>query len=364
MTFVRTFAFKATAAALFTAFAACAFAMKPVTVAEQGSFAAGGTVVEAKTAYDPYHPQAQGQTLHGDHAFVTYQVPEHRRALGLVMLHGAGQFSKTWDTTPDGRDGYRNLFLEKGYPVYLVDQPRRGDAGRSTVPGEISAEPDEGFWFGQFRMGLWPKFNDGSQFPQDDASMDQFFRQMTPNTAPYDAKVNAEALVKVFEKTGDAVFLTHSQGCGVGWLVGMKSDRVKGIAAYEPGSGFPFPKGEVPAPIANNSFFGDLKADEVPLEDFLKLTKFPIVIYYGDFIPKADEVTKHPHNDYWRAAAMMADAFVRAVNRHGGDARVVHLPDLGIRGNSHFPFAEKNNGEVAGALEAWLKEKRLDAFAK
>ena len=43
---------------------------------------------------------------------------------------------------------------------------------------------------------------------------------------------------------------------------------------------------------------------------------------------------------------------------------VVHLPDLGIRGNSHFPFAEKNNGEVAGALEAWLKEKRLDAFAK
>ena len=33
MTFVRTFAFKATAAALFTAFAACAFAMKPVTVA-------------------------------------------------------------------------------------------------------------------------------------------------------------------------------------------------------------------------------------------------------------------------------------------------------------------------------------------
>ena len=337
MTFVRTFAFKATAAALFTAFAASAFAMKPVTVAEQGSFAAGGTVVEAKTAYDPYHPQAQGQTLHGDHAFVTYQVPEHRRALGLVMLHGAGQFSKTWDTTPDGRDGYRNLFLEKGYPVYLVDQPRRGDAGRSTVPGEISAEPDEGFWFGQFRMGLWPKFNDGSQFPQDEASMDQFFRQMTPNTAPYDAKVNAEALVKVFEKTGDAVFLTHSQGCGVGWLVGMKSDHVKGIAAYEPGSGFPFPKGEVPAPIANNSFFGDLKADEV---------------------------TKHPHNDYWRAAAMMADAFVKAVNRHGGDARVVHLPDLGIRGNSHFPFAEKNNVEVAGALEAWLKEKRLDAFAK
>lgn len=38
--------------------------------------------------------------------------------------------------------------------------------------------------------------------------------------------------------------------------------------------------------------------------------------------------------------------------------------DLGIRGNSHFPFAEKNNVEVAGALEAWLKEKNLDGYAK
>lgn len=131
---VRTFTFKATAAVLFTAFAAGTFAMKPVTVVEQGSFAAGGTVVEAKTAYDPYHPQAQGQTLHGDHAYVAYQVPEHRRALGLVMLHGAGQFSKTWDTTPDGRDGYRNLFLEKGYSVYLVDQPRRAAAPRAAAP--------------------------------------------------------------------------------------------------------------------------------------------------------------------------------------------------------------------------------------
>ena len=82
-------------------------------------------------------PKAEGQTLHGDHAFVSYQVPANPRAFPLVMLHGAGQFSRTWDTTPDGRDGYRNIFLEAGYPVYLVDQPRRGTAGRSTVAGKM-----------------------------------------------------------------------------------------------------------------------------------------------------------------------------------------------------------------------------------
>lgn len=100
-------------------------------------------------------------------------------------------------------------------PVYLVDQPCRGNARRSTVAGQISTAPEEGFFFGQFRMGLWPKFNNRSAFPQNAKSLDQFFRQMTPNTAPYDAKVNANALSSVFEKTGDAVFVRHSQGCGI-----------------------------------------------------------------------------------------------------------------------------------------------------
>lgn len=78
-----------------------------------------------------------------------------------------------------------------------------------------------------------------------------------------------------------------------------------------------------------------MKAEEVSMEAFLKLTRFPIVIFYSDYM------TTHPHNDYWRAASEMADLFAAVVNRHGGDAKVIRLPDIGIRGNSHFPFAEK-----------------------
>lgn len=103
-----------TLAVLVSMAAGASLAMEPVNIIDQGSFAAGGTVVTAKTVYDPMQPKAEGQTL-----------------------HGAGQFSRTWDTTPDGRDGYRNIFLEAGYPVYLVDQPRRGTAGRSTVAGKM-----------------------------------------------------------------------------------------------------------------------------------------------------------------------------------------------------------------------------------
>ena len=67
-----------------------------------------------------------------------------------------------------------------------------------------------------------------------------------------------------------------------------------------------------------------MKAEEVPMDAFLKLTHFPIVIFYGDYIPKTP--TRHPHNDYWRAASEMADLFAAAVNRHGGDAKVIASP--------------------------------------
>ena len=56
----------------------------------------------------------------------------------------------------------------------------------------------------------------------------------------------------------------------------------------------------------------------------------------------------------------MARLFAECINRHGGDATVVHLPEQGIKGNSHFLFAEKNNVQLADLLSAWLKEKGLD----
>lgn len=338
----------------------------PISIIAQGSFAAGGSVVTPQKdapAYDPYKPAAASQTLHGDHAYVTYQIPASAKPVSLVFLHGAGQFSKTWDTTPDGRDGFRNIFLRKHFPVYLMDQPRRGAAGRASVAGKIDAAPDEGFWFGQFRMGLWPNFYEGTQFPTDEASLNQFYRQMTPNTAPYSAEVASDAVVETIKeagkKSGTAVLVTHSQGGGIGWLAGIKApdNAIRAIVSYEPGSGFPFPEGEVPAPIENSSFFGAFKANAVPLEKFLKLTKYPIVIYYGDYIPRVR--TDNPHTDYWRAAAEMADHWAAAVNRHGGNAKVVRLPEAGLKGNTHFPFAEKNNAVVAELLETWLEKEVL-----
>ena len=110
---------------------------KPIKIQEQGSFAVGGIVKTSPGIFDPikhgaFNPANQsteGQTLHGDHAYVFFQIPENAKKLPLVFWHGYGQFSKTWESTPDGREGYQNIFLRKEYSVYLIDQPRRGRAG-------------------------------------------------------------------------------------------------------------------------------------------------------------------------------------------------------------------------------------------
>ncbi len=131
----------------------------PLVIAEQGSFAAGGTVVTAPGEFDARKPlDSAGQTYHGDHAAVFYQIPQNPHKYPIVMLHGAGQFSRTWESTPDGREGFQNLFLRRGFTTYLVDQPRRGSAGRSTIAATLTAKPDEQLWFNQFRLGVWPTF--------------------------------------------------------------------------------------------------------------------------------------------------------------------------------------------------------------
>lgn len=327
-----------------------------IQIEEQGSFTVGGTVIENQGTFDPYNQTPEGQTFHGDHAYVFYQVPANARTYPLVMWHGLGQFSKTWETTPDGREGFQNIFLRRRFPVYVIDQPRRGDAGRSTVPATIDPVPDEQGWFGTFRIGIWPDYFDGVQFSRDSAALEQYFRSMTPNIGAIDVNLNAEAVSALFDKIGSGILVTHSHSGGMGWLTTVKNRNVKGIVCYEPGSGFLFPVGEVPEPLPSAG--GLLEAFGIPMEDFKQLTKIPIVIYYGDNIPK--EPHPNPGQDGWRVRLEMARLWRDTVNKYGGDVTVVHLPEIGIKGNTHFPFSDLNNVEIADLMSEWLKSKELD----
>ena len=306
-----------------------------IILKEQGSFAIGGSVITSPGEFNPYTRTPEGQTFHGDHAYIFYQIPDKARKLPLVFWHGIGQFSKTWETTPDGREGFQNIFLRRRFGVYLINQPRRGNAGRSTVESTIIPVTDEQGWFGTFRLGIWPDYFGGVQFDKSEETLNQYFRQMTPNIGAFDTEVITSAISELFNKTGDAILVTHSHSGGFGWLTAINNKNVKAIASYEPGSGFVFPEGEVPDPIQSSS--GPLLANGIPIDEFMKLTKIPIVIYYGDFIPA--QPSDNPGADGWRARLEMAKLWRDAVNKYGGDVTLIHLPEIGIKGNTHFPFS-------------------------
>jgi hypothetical protein len=136
----------------------------------------------------------------------------------------------------------------------------------------------------------------------------------------------------------------------------IKNRNVRAVVAYEPGSNFIFPEGEVPPPMPSAA--GTLEGVAVPLSDFMRLTKIPIVVYFGDNIP--EQPTASSGEDNWRVRLAMARLWSDAVNRHGGDVTLVHLPEIGIRGNTHFAFSDLNNLEIADQMSKFLKQKNLD----
>ena len=90
----------------------------------------------------------------------------------------------------------------------------------------------------------------------------------------------------------------------------------------------------------------------------MRLTNLPIVIYYGDNIPETP--TLSPGRDNWRVRLAMARLWRDAVNRHGGDVTLVHLPEIGITGNTHFAFSDTNNHRITELVAEFLRKKRLD----
>ncbi len=338
----------------------------PLVIARRGSFFAGGTVLQSPGVFDPYITGGPGQTLHGDHVYSQFEVPVRSRRLPLVMWHGGGQSGKTWESTTDGREGYQSIFLRRGFSVHIFDEPRRGRAGNSTVGITLTPTPGDQDLFMAWRLGVWPNFYPDSKFPQasigiGSPALNQFFRQMTVDTGPEDVTGTPGPIVAgaaaLFAEIGPGVLLTHSASGIFGWLTATQSPNVSAIYAYEP-TDYVFPSTELPAPVGTGG--SQITPRPVPLSEFLALTRIPIRIQYSDHIP----ATSSPYLrvQSWVNRVAVGKLMVAAINKHGGNASILHLPDLGIHGNTHFSFADVNNIQIADILSSWLSQHGLDRY--
>ena len=335
---------------------------EPLVLGAQGSFFFGGQVLD----------KGQGDTFNGDAGYVKFQAPVNPKALPLILWHGGGQFGKTWETTPDGREGYQQIFVRRGYAVYVLDQARRGGASRSVNPDrDPYAGSDNSFYYNIFRLGVWappaaPRPFAGLSFPTDPASIDQFWFQITDNMGGGSGTdevraLHANNLSDLLDRTGPSILITHSQSGQYGWASAIRRpDAIKAVVSYEPNI-YAFPSDDPPPEI---STAGMPVADFTPpqLVDpaaFEALAAIPIQVVFGDYV--RDQPRDQYGAELWRRVAQRAEQFADAVNRRGGKVEILHLPDAGLTGNTHFPFADLNNLAVADQLSAFLARHGLDA---
>ncbi len=355
---------------------AASAAHAPLTIARQGYLFVGGR----------YEERAGGRTMTGQ-MYVEYQIPHEVTApCPIVMIHGGSQTGTNFTGTPDGREGWAQFFLRRGWPVYVVDTVGRGrSTGNIETYGQMSA-PDLAMARNRFvsprHARLWPQAALHTQFPgaekPGDPLFDEFFASQVSSIADFPAQqaLNASAGAALLDRIGPAVLLTHSQAGTFGWLIADRRPKlVRGIVAVEPngppvhdavfkgapewfGESATFKEGGIchlpltyDPPLAAGERLAVVCEQEPqgeglmrcwrqsgPPRKLVNLSHIPVVVLQG-------EASYHAPYDHctaqWLSQAGVPTTFIR-------------LADRGIHGNGHMMMIEANNGEIAGVIGEWL----------
>ena len=317
---------------------------KPLVLASQGSFFVGG---ESKTISVPARGPGTAATtgeITVNQMYVQYQIPPNAaQHAPVVMVHGCCLSSKTWETTPDGRMGWSEYFVRKGRSVYLADQVSRARSGfdptafnavrsgahpASDLPNILDATHQAAWAI--FRFG--PSFNkpfEDEQFPVEAA--DELYKQMIPDLnstlpTPNPTWKNMAALAVQLH---GAVLMGHSE------------------SGFFPEQSALIDPSDIRANISIEMPCGNLNDQQISV-----LAKIPTLVVFGDHLADVPGI--------WQSAFEGCQKFVDRVKSAGGEAEMMYLPKLGLKGNSHMLMQDKNNLQVADLIRAWL-DKHVDS---
>ena len=100
----------------------------------------------------------------------------------VVMIHGNWQTGTNFTGTPDGREGWAQYFLRRGYAVYVVDQVARGRSPHfSMSQGAVGAADlarTERRFIAPKRFRLWPQAKRHTQWPGTGKAGRSVFRRV------------------------------------------------------------------------------------------------------------------------------------------------------------------------------------------
>jgi pimeloyl-ACP methyl ester carboxylesterase len=368
----------ATAVVLALTVLSSARAEEPLAIAKQGYFFVGGK----------YSTVGDKQVMNGQ-IYVEYQIPKKRtQAYPLVIVPGAAQTATNFNGTPDGREGWTQHFLRRGYAVYIVEQPGRGRSSYQPDTDGTQAYPEvlrvQQRFTAPEKFNLWPQARLHTQWPgtgtAGDPNFDQFFASQVPfvQKAGVTQALNRDALAALIDKLGPVILMTHSQSGAYGWeAVDQRPGMVKALIQAEPSAppvhdveflGAPewFRDGArtrtwgltaIPityAPPAKDAseltFERQEKADgpdlarcwlqKEPARQLPNLQKLPIAIVTG-------EASFHGPYEH---------CVVKFLEQAGVHPTWLNLGAMGIHGNGHMMMLEKNSEQIADAIEKWVRK--------
>ncbi|MCS3508224.1 alpha/beta fold hydrolase [Achromobacter sp. JUb104] len=310
--------------------------VQPVTLADFGSFYAGGRPVNitglpqreiaftksASLAYDP------NGLYHFEQAYVQYFIPAQLvHPLPIVLLHGGGMTGAMWEQTPDGRAGWMQHFLRQGHAVYVVDNVERGRAGwapfEQVWPEQPIIRNAQESW-SLFRLGRAEDFDArhafaGQRFPV--SAFDDFIRHAVPRwLGNNDAAL--QGFCAVLDRVGPCLVVAHSHGGEVAYrALHARPDLVRGVIGIEP-----------------SGFSGDVAAAAVADKPFL--------FVYGDYLDATP---------LWQRLCISGRDYADTLARHGARVDTWRLAEMGIAGNSHMPMMDDNSDDIAARIGTWIR---------
>ena len=89
------------------------------------------------------------------------------------------------------------------------------------------------------------------------------------------------------------------------------------------------------------------------------LARIPMLIVFADHQADAPE----PFGARWMTSMAQCRDFAASLSKAGGDVTFMHLPELGIHGNTHMFMLDKNNLQIADLLFDWM-DKHVEHRAK
>jgi pimeloyl-ACP methyl ester carboxylesterase len=328
-----------------------------------------------------------GQQMWSDQLYVEKLTPATKakeKPYPIVFVSAGVNTGAEWLNTPDNRKGWASYYLDQGYQVYIVDIPANGRSGQQLLSkyplriGSTDVINEQGFTAPE-KFDQYPQANLHTQWPGNGSRGDPIFDAFTAANGPISSSNTGCELLSMI---GQSYTVCHSAGCTYTaiWSDACP-DLLRANINIEPGN-IPFTSlignntvpgvGRTPSrpcgltytplqydpPVTNCSAI--ITAEVGPdtpakrscilqtgtVHKLTQLRKVPYVMVTGEASPHA--TYDHCFVEYFKQMGVANYQWIK-------------LADVGIEGNGHFVFLEKNNLEIAAAIgrniAKWDKER-------